>query len=68
MDPAAIGTAMIGLERIRRDEEAAEVAAQRPDGPRREGTRGPWLSARRQLAAALRGAARRVEPASTPAS
>jgi hypothetical protein len=65
MDPAALGTTMIGLDRIRAEEEHVGRGGQPADDLRRDPTRHRRLSARRQLAAALRGAARRVEPRST---
>jgi hypothetical protein len=60
MDPAAIATAIIGLEQIRRNEADQDPM---PQPPKRSHRR--WLAARRLLADALRGAARRVEPAPT---
>ena len=61
MDPAALGTTIIGLDAVRGDEarylRAEAVTARRPDRIRR---------VRRQLAATLRWSARRIEP--TPAS
>jgi hypothetical protein len=61
MDPAALGTVMIGLDRIRREEEAelGDSSAERP----RRASGGRWLAVRRRVAAGLHGAARRIEPA-----
>src|SRR3954462_9258284 len=61
MDPAALGTVMIGLDRIRREEEAktGDSVAE----PKHRATRGHWLAVRRRVAAGLHGAARRIEPA-----
>ncbi len=60
MDPAAIATAIIGIEQIRRNEADQDPT---PQPPKR--SRGRWMAARRHLAHALRGAARRIEPAPT---
>ena len=60
IDPAALGTLIIGLEAIRH-EEARWAADARPT--RTQARRSP---ARQRLAAALRGIAARIEPAVLP--
>lgn len=58
MDPAVLGTAIIGLDAIRADEA-------RSDRPVRHDVREPW-AVRRQLAATLRRYANVLDPAAHP--
>ena len=63
MDPAALGTTMLGLDAIREDEaryqRAQAIDARRPHRSRR---------LRRHLADALRWTARRIDAAPVPAA
>jgi hypothetical protein len=63
MDPAALGTTMIGLDAIRQDE-ARDRRAQAIDARRPHRSR----QLRRQLADALRWTARRIDTAPVPAA
>ena len=63
MDPAALGTTIIGLDAIRTEEARSERAqAVHVRRPHRTGR------LRRHLAASLRWTARRIDPASAPAT
>jgi len=62
MDPAALGTTIIGLDSIRQDEARYE-RAQALEHRRSRRT----LRLRRQLAATLRWTARRIDPMPAPA-
>jgi hypothetical protein len=59
MDPAAFGTAIIGLDSVRLEDELYERAVPRPAAPPR------LASVRRRVASALTGAAAIVDPSVT---
>ena len=63
MDPAALGTTMIGLDAIRQDE-ARDQRARAIDARRLH----PSRRLRRHLAEALRWTARRIDTAPVPAA
>ncbi len=62
MDPAALGTTIIGLESIHREGADYERGLPRPEPPRRRPRR-----VRRRLANLLRRVAERIEPYPVPA-
>jgi len=62
-DPAAIGTAIIGQERIRRDEERYARGIPQPSRP----SRGRRLVIRHRFGATLRRTADRIDPTPAPA-
>ncbi len=62
MDPAALGTALIGLETIRRQGDRGSKADPRPDRSRR-----PHRRTREVVAAILRRTAELIEPTPLPA-
>jgi hypothetical protein len=63
MDPAALGTTIIGLTSVRREDVDIEPAIARQERPRRRLS----LAVRQRLANALRRTAERIEPSPVPA-